>query len=73
MNRMLYELPVKKSPMVWYLAFVGLGIGVAVYFLRRYLSQKAAESEQKKFCFECNRSYPENYVLCPKCGIKFGT
>ena len=36
-------------------------------------AKKKAEAEKKNFCFECNRAYPDNYILCPKCGIKFGT
>ena len=59
--------------MVWYFAFIGIGAGIVVFLIRRYLSQKAAASDNKKFCFECNRAYPDSYVLCPKCGIKFGT
>lgn len=59
--------------MVWYLALIGVAVVIGMFFLRRYYTQKTAEADNKKFCFECNRVYPDNYVLCPKCGIKFGT
>jgi len=59
--------------MAWYLALIGAGAAIAVSLFRRYYAQKTAESENAKYCFECGRSYPDGYVLCPKCGIRFGT
>ncbi len=63
---MLYESISWSKIMVWYFALVGIGIALAILFLRRHYSQKTAEADNKKFCFDCNRAYPDNYVLCPK-------
>ena len=59
--------------MAWYFALLGLAVGIAIFLVKRYYTQKSAEAKNAKYCFECNRSYPDSYVLCPKCGIKFGT
>ena len=45
--------------------------GVPEWF--KGVAQFWAEGGKKNFCFECKRAYPEKYILCPKCGIKFGT
>ena len=59
--------------MAWYLALLAIAAPVIVMLVKKYYKEKKAEADSKKFCFECNRSYPDNYVLCPKCGIRFGT
>ncbi len=59
--------------MVWYLALLGIAVPIIVILVRKYYAEKKAEADKKNFCFECNRTYPDNYTLCPKCGIKFGT
>jgi uncharacterized paraquat-inducible protein A len=59
--------------MVWYFALLAIAVPVIVVLAKKYYKEKKAESDKKNFCFECKKAYPENYVLCPKCGIKFGT
>jgi|GEM_PF-6101734 len=57
---------------MWQYILLGVGILVAILLLKKYFSHQSTESVSSKFCFECNRNYPDRYLLCPKCGIKFG-
>jgi len=59
--------------MVWYFALLAIAVPIIVVLAKKYYAEKKAEADKKNFCFECKRAYPENYILCPKCGIKFGT
>jgi len=59
--------------MVWYFALLAIAVPVIVVLAKKYYKEKKAKADKKNFCFECNRAYPDSYILCPKCGIKFGT
>ena len=41
-------------------------------FAKVLLSERKKEDKNTQICFNCNQKFPENYNVCPKCGIRFG-
>ena len=59
--------------MVWYFALLGIVIPIAMVLFKKYRAEKNAQNQKAQFCFECNRYFPKDYRLCPKCGLSFGS
>jgi len=57
--------------MVILYAIIGAVTTVGVILLRYYLEERKKPPRNDKFCYNCNLNFPNNYTVCPKCGIKF--
>jgi len=58
--------------MVILYAIIGAITTIGVILLRYYLEERKKRPRDDKFCYNCNLNFPNNYNVCPKCGIKFG-
>jgi rRNA maturation endonuclease Nob1 len=59
--------------MVILYAIIGAVTTVGIILLRYYLEERKKESKNNKFCYNCNLNFPNNYDVCPKCGLRFGS
>ena len=58
--------------MVLLYLIVGAITSVGIILLRYYLEERKKGPRNDKFCFNCDLNFPNNYNVCPKCGMRFG-
>jgi rRNA maturation endonuclease Nob1 len=51
---------------------IGAATTVGIILLRYYLEERKKETKIDKFCYNCNLNFPNNYNVCPECGVRFG-
>ena len=59
--------------MVILYAIIGAVTTVGIIVLRYYLEERKKRPRNDKFCSNCNLNFPNNYSVCPKCGLRFGS
>ena len=59
--------------MVILYAIIGAVTTVGIIVLRYYLEERKKRPRNDKFCYNCNLNFPNNYSVCPKCGLRFGS
>ena len=57
--------------MVLLYTIIGAVTTIGIILLRYYLAERKKRPKNNKFCFNCNQNFPNNYNVCPNCGIRF--